>query len=59
MGFPGGTSGKDPACQWRSPKRHGFDPWVKKVAWKRDWHPTPVSLPRESHGQRSLVGYSL
>jgi len=26
--------------------------------WRRAWHPTPVSLPRESHGQRSLAGYS-
>ena len=37
---------------------HGFDPWVGKVLWERAWKPTPVFLPRESHGQRSLVGYS-
>ena len=36
-----------------------FDPWVGKIPWKRKWQPTPVLLPRESHGQRSLVGYSL
>ena len=30
-GFPGGTSGKEPACQGRRPKRHGLDPWVGKV----------------------------
>ena len=36
----------------------GFDPWVKKILWRKDWQPTPVSLPGESHGQRSLVGYS-
>ena len=35
-----------------------FDPWVSKINWKRKWRPTPVFLPRKSHGQRSLVGYS-
>ena len=38
--------------------RQGFDPWVRKILWRRVWQPTPVSLPGESHGQRSLVGYS-
>ena len=37
--------------------RHGFDPWVGKIAWRRR-QPTPMFLPRESHGQRSLAGYS-
>ena len=32
--------------------------WVGKVPWRRKWPPTPVLLPGESHGQRSLVGYS-
>ena len=35
-----------------------FDPWVGKIPWRRKWQPTPVLLPGESHGQRSLVGYS-
>ena len=35
-----------------------FDPWVKKIPWIREWLPTPVFLPGEFHGQRSLVGYS-
>ena len=35
-----------------------FDPWVGKVPWGRVWQPTPVFLPGESHGQRSLMGYS-
>ena len=39
-------------------KRHRFDPWVRKIPWRRAWLPTPVSLPGESHGQKSLVGYS-
>ena len=35
-----------------------FDPWFRKIPWKRKWQPTPVFLPGESHGGRSLVGYS-
>ena len=35
--------------QWR---RYGFDPWVRKVPWRRAWQPIPVFLPGESHGQR-------
>ena len=35
-----------------------FNPWVGKIPWRRKWQPTPVFLPGESHGQRSLVGYS-
>ena len=35
-----------------------FDPWVGKTPWRRAWQPTPVFSPGESHGQRSLVGYS-
>ena len=47
-GFPGGTSGKEPACQRRRHKRRGFDPWVRKIPWSRLWHLTPVFLPGES-----------
>ena len=36
----------------------GFDPWVRKIPWRRQWHPTPVLLPGKSHGWRSLVDYS-
>ena len=36
----------------------GFKPWVGKIPWRREWQPTPVFLPREFHGQRSLGGYS-
>ena len=35
-----------------------FDPWVGKVPWRRAWQPTPVFLPGESHGQRTLEGYN-
>ena len=38
--------------------RCGFDPWVGKIPWKRKWQPTPVFLPGEPNGQRSLVGCS-
>ena len=57
-GFPNGSSSKDSACQRRRPKRLGFDPWVKKIPWRRERQPTPVFLPGESHGQRSLLCYS-
>ena len=36
----------------------GFDPWVRKIPWRRKWLPTPVFLPKEFHGQRSLESYS-
>ena len=37
--------------------RPRFDPWVRKIPWKRKWQHTPVFLPGESHEQRILVGY--
>ena len=55
MGFPGD---KEPTCQFRRHKRHGFDPWVRKIPWRRAWWSTSVFLSGESHGQRSLVCYS-
>ena len=63
-GFPGGSVAQlvknllavqETACQCRTP---GFDPWVGKIPWRREWQPTPVSFPGEFHGQRSLAGYS-
>jgi len=35
-----------------------FNPRVEKIPWRREWQPTPVFLPGESHGQRRLMGYS-
>ena len=49
--FPGSTSGKELTCLRGRCKRHRFDPWVRKIPWRRAWQPTPVSLPGESHGQ--------
>ena len=58
-GFCRWLSGKEPTCQCRRHKRCRFDPWVWKwQPWRRKWQPTLVFLPRESHGQRSLAGYS-
>ena len=55
-GISGGSGGKEFACQcWRL----GFNPWVRKIPWSREWQPTPVFLPGKSHGERSLVGHSL
>ena len=46
---------KESACQC---KRRRFDPWIRKILWRRAWQPTPVFLPGKSYGQRSLAGYS-
>ena len=54
--LPRWLSGKEPTYRCRRHKRPGFDPWVGKILWRRAWQPTPVFLPGESHGQRSLVG---
>ena len=57
LGYPSGSVVKNlPAMQ--EPRRRRFDPWVRKIPWRRAWQPTPVFLPGESHGQRRLVGYS-
>ena len=57
-GFPADARGTELAYQCRRHKRHWFNPWVGKIPWSRSWQPTPVFLPGESHGQRSLEGYS-
>ena len=53
LGFPGGSDDKESTCN----ARPGFDPWVAKAPCHMAWQTTPVFLPRESHGQRSLAGY--
>ena len=58
QGFWSGASFKGPTSQSRRCKRCGLDPWVRKILWRRAWQPAPVFLPGESHGQRSLVGYT-
>ena len=44
-GFPGGTSGKEPTCQFKRYKSQGFNPWIRKIPWRRAWQPTPAFLP--------------
>ena len=58
MGVPDGASGKESACQCGRHKRHGFDSRVGKISWRRAWKSTPVFVPGEFYGERSLVGYS-
>ena len=51
--FPSGSDGKNlPAVH-----RPGFEPWIGKIPWRREWQPTAVFLSGESHGQRSLAGH--
>ena len=56
-GVPRRLDGKESTCQCSKCRRHRFDSWVRKIPWRRVWHPTPVLLPGKSHGQRSLAGY--
>ena len=44
-------AGEEDAEDW-------FNPWIRKFPWRRAWQPIPVFLPGESHGKRSLTGYS-
>ena len=57
-GFLGGASGKESTCQCRRRKRCGFNPWVRKIPWRRRWHPIQVFLPEKFHGQKNLMGCS-
>ena len=58
MALPRWCTGKVSACQCRRHKRRWFDSWVGKIPWKRKWRSSPVFLPGNFNGQRSLVGYS-
>ena len=55
-GFPGGSDGKESACN-----AGDLDsvPGLGRFLGRREWLPTPVFLPGESHGQRSLAGYEV
>ena len=57
-GLPRWLSGKESACQYRRLKRHRFNPWVRKIPWRRKWQSTPAFLPGKSRGQWSLAVYS-
>ena len=55
FGFPRWLSVKESVYQYRSRRRHQFNPWVGKIPWRRKRQPTPVFLPRKPQGQRKLV----
>ena len=60
MGFLGGTSGKESACQCRICKSCTFDPWFGKIPWSRKWQThSSILVHGTFHGQRSLVDSSL
>ena len=44
--------------QCRRHRKHRFDPWVRKILWRRKWQPILVFLPEKSHGVRSLASYN-
>ena len=56
MGLPWWPSGWESTCQCREHRRRGFDPWVRKIPWRRKWQPTPVFLSGKCHDQQSLAG---
>ena len=58
LGFPGGTKGKEPACQCRRHKRCGFDPGAGRSPEGGHGNPSQYSCLENPHGQRSLVGNS-
>ena len=56
-----GSVGKESACSTGNRLQHrrpGFDHWVRKIPWRREWQPIPAFLPGKSHGQRIPGGYS-
>ena len=58
QGFPSDSVVKNLPASCRRCKGCGVNPWVGKIPWRREWQPTPIFLPGESHGQRNLAGYS-
>ena len=56
MGFFCGSAVKNPSAVQEMQETQ-FNPWVRKIPWRRAWQPTPILLPGKPHGQRSLVGY--
>ena len=57
-GLPRWLNGKESPWQCRRHSRFGFDPWVRKMHWRKKWQPIPEFLPGKSYGQRNLMGYS-
>ena len=55
--LPSDSDGKESACKAGDPDQVS-NPCIRKIPWRRAWQPIPVFLPEESHGQKSLAGYS-
>ena len=55
---PVGQTVKHLPARQETSRRCRFQPWAGKIPWRREWLPTPVFLPGEFDGQRSLAGYS-
>ena len=49
--LPRWQSDKEFSCQYRRYRKHGFNPWVRKMPWSGKWQPIPVLLPGKFHGQ--------
>ena len=58
LGFPCGSVVKRFCLKYRNHRKCRFEPWVRKMPWRRKWQTALVFLPRESLGQRNLAGYS-
>ena len=59
MSFTGGSVGTESAHSAGDARDAGLIPGLGRFPWRKAWQPTPVSLPGESHGERSLADYSL
>ena len=57
-GLPRRRSDKESTYQCKRCKRYGFNPWIRKMPWRRTWQLTPIFLPGKFHEQKNLVGYS-
>ena len=51
FGLPRWCSGKESAWQCKRCRRRGFNPWIRKITWRRNWKPSPLFLPGKPHGQ--------
>ena len=55
--LPRWLNGKEAPYQCRRHRRYRFNPWVRKIPWRREWQSTPIFLPGKFHGQRSMAGF--
>ena len=58
VGLPKWLCGKESSCHSKSLRRHRFNPWMRKISWRKKRQPIQIFLPGKSHGQRSWAGYS-